>query len=319
MSFHRPFRFGVINEQMTTRQSWIDHAKCAEALGFATFLIRDHLVPNYFGNQFAPFSALMAAADATTTLRVGTLVIDNDFRHPAVLAKEVATLDLLSDGRFELGLGAGWLQSEYDLAGLPFDPPGVRIDRMEEAIDVLKSLFGDEPVAFSGAHYQVNGLIGWPRPVQRPSPPLLIGGGGKRILGLAGREANIVHFLPRPINTGVLVGDATDRRSAWVAEKIGWVREGAGDRFDQIELGMGVLVAIGANQRTIAEDMIRTQGWQGVDAEDISDMPSVLAGPPDAIVESLIAWRERLGLSYVVTDSADVTAMAPVVARLAGR
>src|SRR5919106_2955072 len=156
-----PFRFGVINEHMTTRQHWIAQARRAEGLGFATMLIRDHFVPDFFGDQFAPFAALMAAASVTTTLRIGNLVIDNDYRHPVVLAKEAATLDLLSDGRFELGLGAGWLQTEYEQAGLPFGPPGVRISRMEEAISVLKGLFAVGPLTFSGTHYTIAGLEGY--------------------------------------------------------------------------------------------------------------------------------------------------------------
>jgi len=145
MNASRRFRFGVINERMTTAGAWIDAARRTEAQGYATFLIRDHFVPDHFGDQFAPFSALTAAACATTTLRVGCLVIDNDYRHPVVLAKEAATLDLLSGGRFELGLGAGFMKTEYDKAGIAFDAPGIRVSRLAEAIDVLKGLFGAAP------------------------------------------------------------------------------------------------------------------------------------------------------------------------------
>ena len=197
MNASRRFRFGVINERMTTAGAWIDAARRTEAQGYATFLIRDHFVPDHFGDQFAPFSALTAAACATTTLRVGCLVIDNDYRHPVVLAKEAATLDLLSGGRFELGLGAGFMKTEYDKAGIAFDAPGIRVSRLAEAIDVLKGLFGAAPLTFQGQHYRIDGLNGYPKPAQHPHPPIHIGAGSKRMLMLAGRHANTVGLLGR--------------------------------------------------------------------------------------------------------------------------
>src|SRR5215212_4852832 len=165
---------------------------CGGLKDWATTPFRDHFAPDYFGDQFAPFAALTAAACATTSLRVGTLVFDNDYRHPVMLAKEAATLDLLSGGRLELGLGAGWLQSEYDQAGMQYDSPGVRIQRLAEAIRVLKGLFAETPLTFAGSHYTIRDLNGFPKPTQRPHPPLLIGAGHKRMLMLAGREANTV-------------------------------------------------------------------------------------------------------------------------------
>ncbi len=191
----RPFRFGIINEHSHAAGTWTARAQWAEALGYAVFPIRDHLASNFFGHQLAPLPALMAAACATRTLRVGTLVIDNDYRHPAMLAKEAATIDLLSGGRLELGLGAGWLRAEYEQAGLAFDVPGVRIERLEEALLVLRGLFSDGPLIFSGKHYTVAGLDAFPKPVQRPHPPILIRAGSPRMLRLAGREANIVGIL----------------------------------------------------------------------------------------------------------------------------
>jgi len=164
MGSSRPFRFGVINERMQTASAWNADARRAEQLGYSTFLIRDHFVPDHFGDQFAPFSALMAAASVTKTMRVGSLVIDNDYRHPVVLAKEAATLDLLSGGRFELGLGAGFLKTEYDKAGVTFDRPGVRISRLAEALEVLKGLFAEGPLTFRGQHYRIDGLRGYPQP-----------------------------------------------------------------------------------------------------------------------------------------------------------
>ncbi len=318
MTGNRPFRFGVIHERMTTRAAWQEDARRAEALGFATLLVRDHFVPDYFGDQFAPFAALMAAADATTTLRVGNLVIDNDYRHPVVLAKEAATLDMLSDGRFELGLGAGWLQSEYEQAGIPFDRAGVRIDRMEEAIRIIKGLFVDGPVRHAGTHYAIDGLEGFPKPAQRPHPPLLIGGAGKRLLGIAAREADIVHIMPRPIAAGTLVSDPRDRLERAVAEKVGWLCEAAGARFGAIELGLGATFVVADDRRAATERLIREMGWTGTTPEDVWDMPSIFVGSVESIADEARQRRERLGFSYFVVQDEAMAACAPVVARLAG-
>jgi probable F420-dependent oxidoreductase len=212
----RPFRFGVINESFSTAAAWRGQAKKAEAIGCSTFLIRDHLVPDHFGAQFAPFTALAMAAAATTSLHVGSYMIDNDFRHPAVLAKECATLDLLSDGRFELGLGAGWLTSEYHRAGIPFDPAGVRLSRMEESINVLKTLFAGEEATFKGAHYDLNALSNFPTPATG-RVPLVIGGGKKRVLQIAGREADVVGVMTSTLTTTFSsTADPEGRRAAGV-------------------------------------------------------------------------------------------------------
>lgn len=319
MAGNRPFRFGVIHEHMTSRRDWLEDARRAEARGFSTLLVRDHFIPDFFGHQFAPFAALTAAAGATTTLRVGTLVIDNDYRHPVVLAKEAATLDLLSDGRFELGLGAGWLQTEYEQAGIPFEPAGVRIARMEEAIRVLKALFADGQVRHAGSHYAIDGLEGYPKPVQQPHPPLLIGGAGKRVLGIAAREADIVHLMPRAISTGTLVSDPRDRLTRVVEEKLGWLRDAAGDRFDRIELGLGATFVVADDRRTATERLIRRLGWDGVEPEDVWDMPSVFVGSVDCIADQLRERRERLGFSYLVVPDDAMDACGPIVAQLAGR
>jgi probable F420-dependent oxidoreductase len=317
MSPVRPFRFGVINERMTTRSAWLEGARNAEALGYSTFLIRDHLRPDFFGPQFAPFAALTAAAMVTTSLRLGTLVIDNDFRHPAVLAKEAATLDLLSEGRFELGLGAGWLEAEYAAAGLPFDPAGVRISRMEEAIPILKGLFGGHAVSFTGSHYTVSELDGYPKPAQRPHPPLMIGAAGKRMLRIAGREADTVSIMTASVATGSLVVDPAARRAARVAEQIACVREGAGERFDDVELSTGIDVVVTNDRRRETERYIARQGWTGFAPEDVWDMPNVYIGTPDEIAEAMRMWRECLGLTYFVIDDCAMEMVAPVVERLA--
>jgi probable F420-dependent oxidoreductase len=181
----RPFRFGVVGEGIRSGRQLLERACRAEELGYATLLLRDHFVAEPFGDQLAPMVALTAAAAATRTLRVGSLVLDNDYRHPVLLAKEAATLDLLSGGRFELGIGAGWLREEYRRAGMPFDAPGVRVGRFEESLRVLKGLLAGPAFTFAGAHYSVTGLEGFPRPVQRPRPPILVGAGSKRMLGIA--------------------------------------------------------------------------------------------------------------------------------------
>src|SRR4029450_6814759 len=182
----RPFRFGVIGEAITSRERLLDTAHRAEALGYSTLLLRDHFVAEPFGGQLAPLGALIALARPPPTLRVGSLGLSNDYRHPVVLAKEAATLDLLSGGRFELGIGAGWLRDEYQRAGMPFDPPGVRVGRLEESLQVLKGLLAGPALTFKGEHYTVDGMAGFPVPVQRPHPPILVGAGSRRVLGSGG-------------------------------------------------------------------------------------------------------------------------------------
>jgi probable F420-dependent oxidoreductase len=275
----RCFRFGVINELSHSPAAWVEAARRTEDLGYSTFLIRDHFAPDFFGPQLAPIAALTAAACATTRLRVGSLVIDNDYRHPVVLAKEIATLDGLAGGRVELGLGAGWLQKEYAQAGMPFDPPGTRIGRLEESIRVLKGLFADGPLSFDGAHYRISELDGFPKPVQRPHPPILIGAGSPRMLRLAGREADIVGLLTTSTRTGTLVDDPAERTATAIAEKIARVREGAGARFRNLELSLVATVTVTDHPRREAEALIRTRGWAGVRVEDdVLEMPAGAAG-----------------------------------------
>jgi probable F420-dependent oxidoreductase len=313
-----PFRFGVINEHPLAPAAWIAHVRRAEALGYATFLIRDHFVPDFFGDQFAPLIALMAAACATTTLRVGTIVIDNDYRHPVLLAKEAATLDLLSGGRLELGLGAGWLQKEYEQAGMTYDAPGVRIGRLAESINVLKGLFADGPLTFQGEHYAIADLEGFPKPAQRPHPPILIGGGNRRILRLAGREANSVGILTTSVATGTVVDATAERLPAAVEQKLAWVREGAGERFPAIELSLIPTIILAEDRRSRAERLIAERGWSGVTVDDLLAMPSLLIGTADEIADDLVARRERYGFSYYIVADGSMETFAPLVARLAG-
>lgn len=318
MSKHHPFRFGVINEQMKPPPAWFDHVRRIEALGYSTLLLRDHFVPDFFGDQYAPLLSLMAAASVTTTLRLGTMVIDNDYRHPLLLAKEAATLDALSGGRFELGVGAGWLRTEYEQAGLPFDRAGVRIDRLEEAIQVIKAIWADELVAFAGQHYRVTGINGVPKPLQRPHPPLLIGGGKERMLKLAGREADIVGILTSDVSSGSLVSEIKERTPSAVAQKVDWIRQGAGARFDQIELSLIPTIIFTDDRLGVTMALIEQQGWD-VTTEEVWQMPSMLIGSVDQMVADLQTRREHYGFSYYVVSDEMMESFAPVVAQLSGQ
>ncbi len=319
MPTQRPFRFGIINEQMGDAASWLARARHAEALGYATFLLRDHFVAEPFGAQFAPLVALTAAACATTRLRVGTLVFDNDYRHPVMLAKEAATLDLLSSGRLELGIGAGWLRAEYEAAGMTYDPNGIRVDRLAEALTVIKGLFADEPLTFAGEHYRVTNLNSFPKPVQRPGPPILIGAGKRRMLQLAGQHADIVGFLTTSVASGALHDDPTERLATAVEQKIAWVREGAGCRFAEIELSLIPSIIVTDDREGATEQLIRERGWSAISPEQVWAMPAVLIGTIPEIIETLQTRRERYGFSYYVIADAQLDACAPLVSTLAGQ
>ncbi len=314
----RPFRFGVINEIPLPSAEWLSHVKHVEDLGYATFLIRDHFVPDFFGEQFAPLIALTAAAGVTSRLRIGTIVIDNDYRHPVMLAKEAATLDLLSGGRLELGLGAGWLEREYQAAGMTYDRAGVRIDRLSEAIQVLKGLFGDGPFCFEGSHYRIDRLDVFPKPIQRPHPPILIGGGKRRALTLAGREADIVGILTTSVATGTVVDDPAERVAPTVREKLDWIRAGAGDRFNQIELSLIPTLLVTDDAPGRAAQLIDDRNWDGITVDDVLAMPSFLIGTLDEIVETIRQRRDEFGFSYYIVSDRIADAFAPIVERLAG-
>jgi probable F420-dependent oxidoreductase len=308
----RPFRFGVQASVASNRSAWVELARRVEAHGYATLTMPDH-----FSDQLAPVPALMAAADATETLRVGALVWDNDFKHPVVLGKELSTIDVLSDGRLEIGLGAGWMATDYEQAGLPYDPPGVRIDRLLEALEILRSLFDEGPCHFAGKHYTVNGLVGLPKPVQRPSPPILIGGGGKRMLGVAARHADIVG-INGTMTAGTVGAEALGTMTgAAVDEKVGWVRDAAGARLDEIELSIrAVFVQVTEDRAAAADALSRGLGFA---PDDVLVTPFVLIGTTDQIIDDLLERRERWGSSYVLVGAADVDDFAPVVAELHGK
>jgi probable F420-dependent oxidoreductase len=263
---------------------------------------------------FEPGPALTALALATSTLRVASIVFDNDFRHPALLAKEAATIDVLTGGRLEFGIGAGWHKQEYDQVGIPFEPPLLRVRRMQEAVHIIKALWRDGPVTYSGRHYNITGLTGSPKPAQRPYPPIFIGGGGKQLLTVAAQQASIVGFNVRAAG-GVDLAHAVSQ--AALAEKVSWVREGAGSRLDYPELSILVHnVVVTDNAQTAAEQI--ASGY-GLPAEAALESPHGLIGSVDDIVDALLVQRERHGISYITVYEKDMEAFAPVVARLAGR
>lgn len=312
-----PFRFGVTAEHAQSRDALIALAQRTEAAGYATLLIRDHFIAEPFGSQLAPLPALTLAAAVTQTLRVGTMVIDNDYRHPVMLAKEAATLDLLSGGRLELGLGAGWARDEYTAAGMPYDAPGVRITRLAEAVRILRGLWAGDAFSFTGEHYTVTGLTSYPMPVQRPLP-LFIGGGAKRMLSLAAREADIIGILTSSVATGTLVSPAAERMPARVTEKIGWIRDAAGDRFPAIELSTTIALVITNDREAAAAQFARDAGWGDIAATDVLAMPTIFIGTVDEVAADMRARREQFGFSYLVVSDAMLDTAAPLVARLAG-
>ena len=270
----RPFRFGVVTGNALSHAEWIAKARKAEGLGYATLLVPDHITIG-----IAPLTALAVAAEATTTLRIGSLVFCNDFRQPAWLAKEAATLDLLSDGRFELGMGAGYLPADYTQMGIPFESPGTRVSRLEEALRIMEQLFTQETVNFSGAYYTITGMQGKPKPVQKPHPPIYIGCSGKHLISIAAQRADSIG-----IGFNIWKREVTEVKPEDIAQKIAWVREAAGKRFEHLELGYTVFHLTRANGKT-----------------DVSFPPSlhVLDGGIDQIVQEILARRERHGFSYI--------------------
>ena len=283
-------------------------ARHIEALGFHTLVMPDH-----FGARFALAPALVLAAEATSRLRVGSLVYDNDFRHPALLAQEVASIDLLTDGRFEFGLGAGWLKSEYDAAGLPFDDGGTRVERMAEALHVVKALFSATPVTHEGRFYKLTGLTGSAKPKQAPHPPMLIGGGGRRLLTLAAQEADIISIMPRSRRDGSGLEDADASPDAFT-RKIAWIRDAAGDRFSDIELNTLVQTVVITERPRDAAAPLATE--YSMEVDQVFETPLVLIGSVDQIAETLEQRRERFGLSYITVFEKDLENLAKVIDRL---
>ena len=306
-----PFRFGIQCRGPADPAGWPALARKVEDLGWSTLTVADHL-----DDQLAPVPAAMAAAAATTTLHVGTMVLANDYRHPVMVAKEAATLDVLSGGRFELGIGAGWMTSDYQAAGIPLDRAGVRVERLTEALTVLRGLWADGPFSFAGEHYTVRELDGTPAPTTPGGPRVVIGGGGERVLRLAARAADVV-ALNVNLRAGVIDERAfPDGTESATDRKLAWIRDAAGDRFDQLELQSRVHLAMVTDDRdSVIEEL--APGF-GLSAEEATATPHALIGSVDQICDQLVERRERWGISYLGMSGDQLDAFAPIVARLAG-
>ena len=274
-------------------------------------------MPDHFTDQLAPVPALMSVADATSKLRVGALVWDNDYKHPVVLAKELATMDLLSDGRLELGIGAGWMISDYEQSGIPYERAGLRIDRMIEGIDVMKGCFAEGAFSYAGKHYTITNYNGSPKPVQAPCPPILIGGGGKRVLTYAAQVADIIG-INATMSAGAVGPEAISTMTAEaVDEKVDIVRDAVGSRINHVEMNIRAFMV------NITDDaagaISRLAKGIGVEEKMVAETPFALMGPPSKLIEDLIVRRERWGFSYVIVGGEDIEKFAPVVAALSGK
>ena len=312
------FRFGILAETMESAAQWKASAKITEKLGYSSLLIRDHFVPDFEGNTYAPVAALTAAALSTENLRVGTLVLDNDFRHPIVMAKELATLDLISEGRVELGLGAGWMESEYQQMGFAYDTPKVRVSRLEEAIRVYKQFFAGDNFSFTGQHYQIDKLKPFPASQQRPHPPILIGAGKERMCKIAGREADIVGLMTSDTRDGTIFVEPQLLLPEELQQKLAWVKAGAGARFSEIEFNMVASVFITDDRAKTAQEIIERTGWAAT-VEDVLRMPSRLIGTVEEIIQQIREQREKYGISYYVVADKYRESFAPIVAELKGK
>jgi probable F420-dependent oxidoreductase len=320
---HR-FEFAVTPPtSVTPVGEWAAALRRIEDMGIATVVVADHFTGGW---DVEPMVTLTAAAMATTTLRVQTGVLGNDYRHPVQVHRMAAMLDAVSGGRFTLGLGAGWLASDYDAAGLTYDPPGTRVDRLVESIAVIKALFGPEPVDFEGEHYRVRGLQGAPAPVQLPHPPLFVGGGSPRVLRLAGREADVVG-VNASLRAGELGAHAVvDLRRERVAEKVGWVLDAAeacGRSREDVALEMNHwLVRVTATESEAEDYLARIGARYEVEPAVLAGSPGVLVGTVERCVDVLHERRETLGFSHLQLDAGfpprDLDSLAPIVAALAG-
>jgi probable F420-dependent oxidoreductase len=316
-----PFRFAVQATNASSGSQWRDTARKVEDLGYTTLFLADH----YLGpgpaqraartprQDLAPIAAMAAAAAVTETLRVGCRVFCIDYHVPAVLAKEAATLDLLSDGRLELGIGAGWSGVEYEALGVEFDRPGRRISKLAEVIALIKAHWQGEELDCSGDFVRVHGYAGRPRPVQQPHPPIMIGGGGQRVLSLAGREADIVSISSVPF----VARDADGLDPQAVAQRrIEFVRAAAGERYSRLDVESSpYFTEITDDPDTVLANLAKSTG---LSADLLRDHPNVLIGSAESVVEQLHSGRETLGVNYVTVQQSQIESFAPVVAELHG-
>jgi probable F420-dependent oxidoreductase len=321
----RPFRFGCQAYRATSRKEWVDLARRVEDQGYSALHVADHYIgpgealdpTGHRAQTLAAVPAMAVAAEVTTTLLVGSRLLCVGYHHPVVLAKEAATLDVLSQGRFELGLGAGWLAPEYAAMGVPFAPAGERIRLLAETVDLVRQSFAGGPVDVAGEQVRVRGFRALPEPVRDGGPPIMIGGGGPKVLRLAGELADIVSVNFNN-STGALGPESVRSSTAeQTARKIGWVREGAGERFGALELEIGAYyVAVEGRTAATAEQLATRLR---ISVAELATFPHALTGSVDSICDVLEERRETYGLSYVTVGDAVADAFAPVVERLAGR
>jgi probable F420-dependent oxidoreductase len=306
-----PFRFTLQASNAASPAAWRELAKKTEGMGYATLYVPDHL-----GDQWAPMIALTVAAEATTTLRIGTLVLDNDFRHPVILAMEAATLDVVSGGRFELGMGAGWMTSDYAQSGIPMEPPAVRVAKLAESLEIMRAMWTDGRATLDGTYYTVTEAVGSPKPVTPGGPPLVIGGGSRRILTLAGRYAETVSIVPS-LAAGVMGADmAAESVVEKYADRVRWATEAAGERAGQLEFQCWTaVVQVGPNATEFFEQLAPAFA---LTPDQLRAAPIALVGTVEEIIDTLRARREALGFSNIVVHEAEMDTLAPVIAELAG-
>ncbi len=309
----RKFRFGITSIGAKTAEEWKRKVVRVEELGYSTLLVPDHFI-----EQIATIPALAMAAAHTTRLRVGSVVCSNDFRHPILLAKEAATIDMLSNGRMELGVGAGWLKAEYDALGIPFDQPGERVKRFEEAIQIIKAFFQDEIVTFEGEYYCIHGEKGLeriPDTVQKPYPPIFIGAGGKQMLTIAAREADIIGLAIKVKADG----SGPDPRDIAITleKKIAWVKEEAGERFDDIEFNIQTWAVVITDDRKQAATQMAKQFPLPV--EMLLNIPYLLIGSENEIISQIEHYREQLGITYFSVFERHLEEFAPIISKLSGK
>ena len=324
----KPFRFGLQSYAADTPDDWRDQARRAEATGFSTFSVADHDIgpgpalaaTNHPVQNVAAIPAMAVAIEATSTINVGARVFCTDYRQPVMFAKELATLDFFSEGRLEIGLGAGWLQGEYEAMGVPWDRAGVRLDRMEETLGLIRAHFGAEQVDVSGEHVNATGFEGVPKPA-KGLPPIMIGGGAKRVLGIAGRDADIVS-LNFNNSSGKIGPDGVGSSTAELtAEKIEWINAGVLERsdgrdLDDIEIEIGAYFTVVTDQREAT--LAKMAPMFALEPELLAEHPHALIGTVEAICEQLQSRRERYGISYVTFSQSAAESVAPIVERLAG-
>ncbi len=321
----RAFRFACQAYAPSSKAEWLDTARRVEDLGYSTLHLADH----YFGpglaleearhplQTVAAIPAMTAAAGVTESLRIGCRVLCVDYHHPVVLAKELATIDLFSDGRLEPGFGAGWAGSEYEALGIPMEAPGVRIERLIETVEFTREFFSGAELSFHGAHVTARNMRAVPASVQPDGPRVMVGGGSPRVLKAAGRIADIVS-LNFDNSSGRIGSDGVRSGSSdQTSKKIDWVREGAGERFGDLELEIGAYFTSVTHNAQSDTELVAQR--VGVASEDLRDHPHVLIGSVEEIVEQLESQREVNGISYVTVGAAVLEDFAPIVERLAGR